>query len=62
MSTLPSVPDDWEAKETAQAPYVLGIVDGTQAWRPVVVGQVVSALSTATVTDNAGHAVYVFPH
>ena len=62
MPTVPSVPDDWEAKEMAQAPYVLGIIDGAQAWRSVVVGQIVSALSTATVTDSDGHAVYVFPH
>ena len=59
---VPETPDDWEQKEQMGAPYLLGIVDGEDAWRSVVVGRVVTSESTASVTANTGHAVYIFPH
>jgi hypothetical protein len=61
-SSVPDVPDDWEAKAAMGAPYLLGIEDGVEAWRSVVVAHVVTSVSGASVTDDAGRAVSVFPH
>jgi hypothetical protein len=61
-SSVPDVPDDWETKETMGAPYLLGVEDGVEAWRSLVVAEVVTSACSAPVTDNAGRAVYVFPH
>jgi hypothetical protein len=61
-SSVPDVPDDWEAKAAMGAPYLLGIEDGVEAWRSVVVAHVATSVSGAAVTDDAGRAVSVFPH
>jgi hypothetical protein len=61
-SSVPDVPEDWEAKAAMGAPYLLGIEDGVEVWRSVVVAEVVTSACAAPVTDNAGRAVYVFPH
>jgi hypothetical protein len=61
-SSVPDVPDDWEAKAAMGAPYLLGIEDGVEVWRSLVVAHVVTSVCAAPVTDNAGRAVSVFSH
>lgn len=49
---VPSVPDDWEIKESMGVPYLLGVEEGIPEWRSVVVHEPVLDEDEMLVTAN----------